>query len=156
MSAYEIDVFDEVDAGTEVEALLRTTARAALLHEGIGAPAGLSLLLADDATLHDLNQQYLGVDAPTDVLSFPAGEPEPGDQENYLGDIAISVPRAAAQAAAGGHAREAELQLLTVHGVLHLLGHDHAEPEQKEAMWRAQADILAALGAAITAPSSDD
>jgi probable rRNA maturation factor len=69
--------------------------------------------------------------------------------EPYLGDIAISLPRATAQAEAAGHPVAAELQLLTVHGVLHLLGHDHAEPEEKAAMWAAQAAVLATLGVTL-------
>jgi probable rRNA maturation factor len=155
MSGYEIEVIDEAEAGGQVADLLRLAARAALLHEGVGVPAGLSILLTDDAALQDLNQQFLGIAAPTDVLSFPAGEPGPGDQGNYLGDIAISVPRATAQATAAGHSRDAELQLLTVHGVLHLLGHDHAAAAEKGTMWQAQAGILKALGAPISGPALD-
>jgi probable rRNA maturation factor len=71
----------------------------------------------------------------------------------YLGDLAISVPRAAEQATAGGHSLTAELQLLTVHGVLHLLDHDHADDAEKQTMWTAQAAILEKLGAEITAPA---
>ena len=92
-----------------------------------------------DAGLRSLNRRFRGEDRTTDVLSF-AGE---GD---YLGDIAISVPRARTQARAGGHSLEAELQLLVVHGVLHLLGHDHASPAQRRAMWAAQDAILEKLG----------
>ena len=66
--------------------------------------------------------------------------------EPYLGDILISMPRASQQAAVAGHPLEAEVQLLVVHGVLHLLGYDHAEPEEKRRMWAAQADILSSLG----------
>jgi probable rRNA maturation factor len=93
------------------------------------------------------------------VLSFPAGEVMPGMAEAglaaYLGDVAISVARAAAQAAAGGHSLAAELQLLTVHGVLHLLGHDHDEPAAKAAMWAAQTAVLTQLEAEITGPGAE-
>jgi probable rRNA maturation factor len=92
-----------------------------------------------------LNRQYLGVDAPTDVLSFPVGEVDPESEALYLGDILISYPQALAQAEAAGHPVQAELQLLVVHGTLHLLGYDHAEEDEKTLMWKAQDEILARL-----------
>jgi probable rRNA maturation factor len=128
---------------------LRAAAREALAHQRAPAPAEVSLQLAGDADLRRLNRQHLGRDYATDVLSFPAGEAGAG----YLGDLAISVPRAAAQARAGGHPLKAELQLLVVHGVLHLLGHDHSAPRRKARMWAAQAEILTRLRAPITAPA---
>jgi probable rRNA maturation factor len=126
--------------------LLEQAARTALEHEAQSLDAELSIILTDDARLHELNLNYLGVDAPTDVLSFPASETDPETGARYLGDILISVPRAEMQAQAAGHALEAEVQLLVVHGVLHLVGHDHAEPEEKARMWKAQAEILERLG----------
>jgi probable rRNA maturation factor len=128
------------------EAGLLRAAQETLIFEKVEGEADLTLLLTDDEQLRQLNSQYLGIDAPTDVLSFPAGDPDPDTEALYLGDVVISVPRAAEQARAGGHALEAELQLLVVHGVLHLLGHDHAEEAQKERMWQAQAGVLARLG----------
>ncbi len=119
---------------------------AALAHES--ADGDLSIVLTDDAQLHQLNRDYLGVDAPTDVLSFPASETDPETGASYLGDVLISIPRAEAQAQSAGHPLEAEVQLLVVHGVLHLLGHDHAEPEDKARMWAAQAQVLDKLGLA--------
>ncbi|MBL0348565.1 rRNA maturation RNase YbeY [Candidatus Villigracilis affinis] len=74
----------------------------------------------------------------------PETDPETGAQ--YLGDIVISIPRAMLQAQAGGHPLEAEVQLLVVHGTLHLLGHDHAEVEEKARMWQAQAEVMSRLG----------
>jgi len=124
----------------------RDAAQAALLHESV--EGDLTILLADDARLHELNRDYLGVNAPTDVLSFPASETDPETGAPYLGDILISVPRAVEQARAAGHALEAEVQLLVVHGVLHLLGHDHAEAPGKARMWAAQAEVLKGLGLA--------
>jgi probable rRNA maturation factor len=79
----------------------------------------LCLRLTGDAELRDLNARFLGVDVPTDVLAFPAGEAQ------RVGDVAISVERALAQSADGA----AELRLLAVHGLLHCLGHDHGDPE---------------------------
>ena len=76
------------------------------------------------------------------MLSFPASETDPETARRYLGDMLISVPRAANQAQATGHPLETEAQLLTVHGTLHLLGYDHAEAEEKTRMWKAQAEVL--------------
>ncbi|MBK6794860.1 MAG: rRNA maturation RNase YbeY [Anaerolineales bacterium] len=110
------------------------------------AHADMTIVLTDDRQLHELNLDYLGVDAPTDVLSFPAGEVDPETEELYLGDIAISIPRAAQQAQTGGHPVEAEAQLLVVHGTLHLLGYDHSTEEEKAVMWAEQARVLEKLG----------
>ena len=112
--------------------------------------AELTIVIGDEALLHQLNQQYRHVDAPTDVLSFPAGHTDPDSNAPYLGDVVISLPRAQAQAAAGGHPLADELQLLVVHGVLHLLGHDHAEAAEKQAMQTAQDAILTQLGCKAT------
>lgn len=112
------------------------------------ADGDLSLILGDDDQLHELNLQFRGVDAPTDVLSFPDGAVDPDSGQPYLGDILISVPRAEAQAAAGGHPLVDELQLLVVHGVLHLLGYDHTDEDEKARMWELQAQILNDLGCA--------
>ena len=110
------------------------------------AAADITIVLTDDAQLHELNRDYLGVDAPTDVLSFPASETDPETGAQYLGDILISIPRATQQAEAAGHPVEAETQLLVVHGTLHLLGYDHAEAEEKTRMWEAQAEVMSRLG----------
>jgi probable rRNA maturation factor len=132
--------------------LLEGAAQATLDLTGSNEGADLSLVLTGDAQLHELNRQYLGVDAPTDVLSFPAGEIDPETGLIYLGDVIISYQRAQAQAAAGGHPVEDELQLLVVHGVLHLLGRDHAEEIEKVKMWAEQSAILSRLGCSITSP----
>ncbi len=112
----------------------------------------LTIVVTDDEQLRSLNRQFRGIDAPTDVLSFPSDETDPDTQRPYLGDILLSLPRAKEQALAGGHSLQAEVQLLVVHGVLHLLGYDHAEPEEKAAMWATQAEILAKLGSPLTIP----
>jgi probable rRNA maturation factor len=92
---------------------------------GVGPRVSLTVRLADDAELRALNARFLGVEAPTDVLAFPAGE------RDRAGDIAISVERAIAQ---GADDPAAELRLLAVHGLLHCLGHDHGAPEEAAAM----------------------
>ncbi len=126
--------------------LLERAASATLKHESEPTDCDLSIVLTDNARLHELNLNYLGIDAPTDVLSFPASETDPETGARYIGDILISVPRAQSQAEAAGHPLESEVQLLVVHGMLHLLGHDHAEPDDKARMWKAQAEILESLG----------
>ncbi len=128
------------------EETIRRAAQQAIQHQRLPAETNLTIVLSDDAQLQELNRDYLGIDAPTDVLSFPLDEPDPETGSRYLGDIILSVERAAAQAAAIGHPLEAEMQLLVVHGILHLNGHDHAEAEEKARMWQAQAEILTALG----------
>ena len=120
---------------------LEQAVQAALRHEQASPDADLSLVLTGDAALQALNLQFMGIDAPTDVLSFPADLVDPDSGAAYLGDIIISVERAAAQASAQGHSLAAEILLL------HLLGHDHAEAEEKERMWAAQAAIIAQVTA---------
>lgn len=141
--------------------LLERAARAALENQSESPDCELTIVLTDDERLQELNRNYLGIDAPTDVLSFPASEtdgseingsesdgseidPETGSR--YLGDVLISLPYAARSAQKAAHPLESEVQLLAVHGVLHLLGHDHARPREKAKMWKAQAEILASLG----------
>ena len=126
--------------------VLDRAAQAALDHESESGDVDLSIVLTDDARLQELNRDYLGIDAPTDVLSFPSSETDPQTGTRYIGDILISLPRAHSQADAAGHPLESEVQLLVVHGVLHLLGHDHAEPQEKARMWKAQAEILKSIG----------
>lgn len=125
--------------------LLERAARETLKQQSM--PEGdITIVLTDDDQLRELNRDYLGIDAPTDVLSFPASESDPETGARYLGDILISIPRAAEQAKAAGHSVEDEAQLLVVHGTLHLLGHDHAEADEKARMWAAQAEVLKRLG----------
>ena len=124
--------------------ILEHAALAVLAHQSVDGD--LTIVLTDDAQIRELNQEFLGIDAPTDVLSFPASETDPETARRYLGDILISIPRADEQARAVGHALEAEVQLLAVHGTLHLLGHDHAEADEKARMWKAQAEVLERLG----------
>jgi probable rRNA maturation factor len=130
---------------------IELAALATLQHEAGDAIPDLSIVVEDDAHLRTLNKEFLDIDAPTDVLSFPSGEedPDPDTGRVYLGDVIISCPRAEEQASAAGHPLIAELSLLVVHGVLHLLGYDHGEPEEKEQMWAAQAATLRDLGVSI-------
>jgi probable rRNA maturation factor len=151
MSDFDVSVQLKTEVPDALLPRLEAAAVATLEHEGVAPPAALSVLLAGDDYVHRLNRDFRGVDKPTDVLSFPTGDAMPGD-EHYLGDVAIAVPVARAQAEAGGHSLEAELILLTIHGVLHLLEHDHVGAEEKAAMWAAQAAVLADLGVAVQPP----
>ena len=139
-------IFVESESGHVFPAdLLENAAQAVLDLSGVAA-GDLTIVLVEDARIQGLNRDFLGHDAPTDVLSFPADEPDPETGRRYLGDVVISLARAAGQAAERGHAVEAEMQLLVVHGVLHLLGHDHAGPGEKDRMWAVQAGVLEHLG----------
>jgi len=131
---------------------LEKAAQQTVQSKNLYTEADITVVLTDDAELQTLNRQYLGVDAPTDVLAFPAGEVDPDSHALYLGDVIVSLPRAQAQAVAGGHTLKSELQLLVVHGVLHLLGYDHAGEEEKAAMWAVQARVLAELGCTVFWP----
>jgi probable rRNA maturation factor len=142
MILVEFDLGPEKPVAAE---LAERAARAAL--DLSGAPdADLTLVLTGDERLRTLNHEFLGIDAPTDVLSFPADELDPETGRRYLGDVIISTARAAQQAGVGGHPLEAEIQLLVIHGVLHLLGHDHASVTEKARMWAVQAEALKHIG----------
>jgi len=149
--AYSIEVqIDEPYREALSEAWLRGLVEAVLRAEGC-LRGQLTLVITGDEEIRSLNRDFLGNDAPTDVLSFPAteGTAEPfivpeEEAANYLGDVIISYPTAALQAAEQGHAIEEELALLVVHGCLHLLGYDHADEESEQRMWARQEAILAA------------
>ena len=142
-----------IDFGTPIDPmLLQRAAREVMDYIGGDMDVDITIILTDDAQIYELNKKYRGIDAPTDVLSFPSGDTDPDSNRLYLGDVVISYPRAQAQAEAGGHLIEAELQLLVVHGVLHLSGYDHVEEQGKSRMRAAQAEILVLLGCDIAPP----
>jgi probable rRNA maturation factor len=135
----------------EIDRLCRDTAEAALAACGpSGRPAELSLLLADDEAVRRLNREWRGRDKPTNVLSFPAAGDEPGPPGAplLLGDVALAFETVRAEAAAQGKDLAAHFRHLLVHGILHLLGHDHEEEDEAEAMERLERRILAGLGVA--------
>lgn len=132
---------------------LKRAAQATLQQAGAPPSAELTLVISGDEQLQALNRQFLGIDAPTDVLSFPSEDADPDSEGIYLGDVLISYPQALAQSKSGGHPILDEVQLLVVHGVLHLLGYDHAEIAEKEKMWAKQAEILQSLGCSILGPA---
>lgn len=111
------------------------------------AQVELGLVIGGDVQIQELNRQFRGVDAPTDVLAFAMWEaddevkPDP-EMPFYLGDVIVSYPRALAQATEAGHPVDEELSLLVVHGVLHLVGYDHDAEEGKARMWARQDALL--------------
>ncbi|MFQ5615406.1 MAG: rRNA maturation RNase YbeY [Anaerolineales bacterium] len=136
---------DELFSASIDLAQIKYAAEIALHHQSVPSDAALTIIITGDDQIQELNQRFLGIASPTDVLSFPSGEKDPDSNAVYLGDIIISFPRAQAQSRQGGHAVKSELQLLTVHGVLHLLGYDHATADEKRRMWSAQTEILAKI-----------
>lgn len=144
---YFLDVLNDESVDEALVADIKNAAETALDHLSV-PPSALSVLITDNARLQELNLEFRQVDSPTDVLSFPTNDELPGEDGPflYLGDIAISVNYAENQAKANGHSLSAEMQLLTIHGVLHLLGYDHYHGDEKEEMWDIQSQILAKLG----------
>lgn len=133
----------EVDAADIVAAVV-----AALDAEGQSGE--VTVVITSDEAVAELNEQYRDTEGPTDVLSFPAQDPTPGfvvapEMADYLGDIIIALPYTRRQAERVGKSLRDELRLLTIHGMLHLLGYDHAEPEEEAEMWAKQDAILARL-----------
>jgi probable rRNA maturation factor len=143
-----IEVLNETDADIDVEALVRQ-ARFMLERLLIHPEAELSLVLVDIPAMTELHIEWMDEPGPTDVLSFPMDELRPGlpGQEpvaGVLGDIVICPEVALAQAQAAGHSRDEEISLLLTHGILHLLGYDHAEPDEHAEMFGLQGDLLGA------------
>src|SRR6185436_15175193 len=133
-----IEIANESGVEVDTDAIL-AVARHALEEMGVNPLAELSILLVDIDYMAELNHRWMGGDGPTDVLAFPMDEgtidhgPAEGNTSEpaLLGDVVLCPEVAAKQAAAAGHSAADELHLLTVHGVLHLLGYDHAEPEEE-------------------------
>ena len=152
-------IFDaEVDVPQGVEEQFRQVITAALEAEGVDVSCEVNVLFTDDAGIHQINLDMREVNSPTDVLSFPMFELEPGEHPTEedadpatglvpLGDMCISLERAEAQAAEFGHSVQRELCYLTVHSVLHLLGYDHLDEGPMKAQMRAREEsILESLG----------
>ncbi len=136
---------DEVYKGNIDDELLRKAAFQ-VLEECLDEEVSLTIVITGDEKIKSLNKQHRGVDEATDVLAFTADYMDPDLGHRYLGDVLISMPTAQSQAREGGHSVREELQLLVVHGVLHLLGYDHLEDGEREEMWSLQDQILDELG----------
>jgi probable rRNA maturation factor len=142
-----IEVVNESDVDVDVDAL-GAQARFVLDRLRIHPQAELSVVLVDEAAMTDLHVRWMDLPGPTDVLSFPMDElRQPGDDEEpepgMLGDVVLCPTVADRQAQAAGHGRDDELALLLTHGILHLIGYDHAEPEEHAEMFGLQARLLA-------------
>jgi probable rRNA maturation factor len=118
----------------------------AVLQASQAVPSDVTIALVDDDKMRELNRRHANIDETTDVLSFESGAIDPETGRLILGDIVICLPVAREQADEAGHSLEDELALLTVHGVLHLLGYDHADAEGRRQMWDRQAAVLHELG----------
>ena len=142
----------------EIEALLNEVIPAALLAEGVDKPCEINVLLTDDAGIHTINLEQRGVDAPTDVLSFPMFDLKPGDKPSAedvdpgshlipLGDMVLNLDRVKSQGEEYGHGPRRECAYLAVHSVLHLLGYDHMDDGPMKAQMREREEtILNKLG----------
>src|SRR4051794_25739384 len=131
--------------------VLRAVCAAALAGEGITGPVLLTVTVTDDEEIHQINLKHRNVDRPTDVLSFPLVDDTtsfalPPGVPRELGDVIVSYPRTVAQAEEYGHSVERELAYLVVHGVLHILGHDHEVPEEQAIMRQREEAALAVVG----------
>lgn len=150
----------DVDLPAGAEEQIETAIRAALDAEGVDAPCELDVLVTDNAGIRQVNRDMRGVDAPTDVLSFPMFDLTPGDKPGRedadpesglvpLGDMCISLERARAQGEEFGHGLKRELCYLAVHSVLHLLGYDHLDEGPMKAQMRTQEEaVMGRLGLA--------
>ncbi len=143
-----IEVLDESGRDVDVRRL-STLARFVMDRMRVHALAELCIKAVDEQTIAELNEQWMDKQGPTDVLAFPMDELRPGlvgeePEEGVLGDLVLCPVVAERQGGTAGHGTVAELDLLTVHGILHLLGYDHAEPEEHKEMFGLQDELLAA------------
>ena len=135
------------------EAAIQRLATFVLDQLHVHADAELAIVFVDEGAMEQLHVQWMDEPGPTDVLSFPMDELRPGTEDSptppgLLGDIVLCPQVAEVQAVGAGHSTLDELQLLTAHGVLHLLGFDHAEPDEEKEMIGLQRDILTGFAAA--------
>ena len=135
------------EALPDAEAAARRAADAAWKAAGSGT-AELSVLLSDDAEVRILNRDYRSKDRPTNVLSFPAGDENAAGRPRLLGDVVLALETIEREAAAQSKPLADHLSHLTVHGILHLLGHDHETETQATAMEALETEILRGLGIA--------
>ena len=138
----------------EAAKLVRRAAKAALKAQNVDADCTINVMLTDDAGIHAINLEQRGVDAPTDVLSFPLNELTEGafdadaceydfeTEKCLLGDMVIDLERCAKQAEEYGHGFDREVSYLTVHSVLHLLGYDHLDEGERKRAMRAREDAV--------------
>lgn len=144
---YEVYVDGEALSDDETRGIQKAAIHA-LKAARPAAPCALTVMVTTDEHIRELNRDYAGIDSPTDVLSFGAEDVpykvEPGEPD-YLGDVLIARGTAERQAVQAGHSLLAEMQVLAIHGTLHLLGYDHQDPDQQAEMWAAESAALDAL-----------
>ena len=143
-----IEVLNESGHEFDVRRLSRL-ARFVMDEMRVHPQAELCIKAVDEDTIAQLNEQWMDKEGPTDVLAFPMDELRPGlvdeePEEGVLGDLVLCPDVAERQGVTAGHGKDAEIELLTVHGILHLLGYDHAEPEEHREMFGLQDELLAA------------
>jgi probable rRNA maturation factor len=114
----------------------------ALIELKLSPECELNLVFVDIEEMSELHIKWMDESGPTDVLSFPMDLPEPGNEAVTLGDIVIAPVVAAAQAATAGHSIDHEIFILAAHGLLHILGYDHATPEEEKAMFTLQEKLV--------------
>ena len=140
-----IDSLSDIQCGEKMKDIIRKTTEKTLLMERSG-DCEVSILLTDDAGIHKLNKLYRDVDRSTDVLAFAMREGVDSElNQEILGDVVISIPKARRQASIYGHSFEVEMSLLVSHGVLHLLGYEHEENDDMLVMQQRQKEILRSL-----------
>ena len=142
-----IEILNESGADLDVRRL-STLSRFVMDKMRVHPQAELCIKAVDEATITELNEKWMEKEGPTDVLAFPMDELRPGKvteepEEGVLGDLVLCPVIAERQGLEAGHGRDAEIELLTVHGILHLLGYDHAEPDEHAEMFGLQDEILA-------------
>ncbi len=153
-----IEILDESGHGLDVDKLAELS-RFVIDKMRVHPQAELCIKAVDEDTIAELNEQWMGKEGPTDVLAFPMDELRPGlvtseePEEGVLGDLVLCPDVATRQGESAGHGAWAELELLTVHGLLHLLGYDHATSEEHAEMFGIQRDLLAAYGSAAQSPT---
>lgn len=146
-----IEINNESDHQIDEQVLLRLMEyNLAELH--VSADADVAIVLVDEGAMESLHVQWMDEPGPTDVLSFPMDELRPGSEEaptpaGLLGDIVLCPAVAETQAVAAKHSTQDELILLTTHGLLHLLGFDHAEPDEEREMFGLQRELIAGFQA---------
>ena len=141
-----IEVLNESEHELDVKALARLS-RFVMDRMRVHPLAELCIKAVDEPTIAELNAKWMEKEGSTDVLAFPMDELRPGlvnedPEEGVLGDLVLCPSVAERQAVTAGHSTENEIELLTVHGILHLLGYDHADPEEHTVMFGLQADLL--------------
>jgi probable rRNA maturation factor len=154
---YEIEIQNECYAEDLPEERMIAAIHFVLEREGVPDGAGVTVVVTHDEEVQRMNAYYRGIDAPTDILSFPDYVEEDeiisdNDEPPYMGDLIIGYQYTAHQAEEAGHSLDDELVLCVIHGTLHLCSYDHDTEEHQDLMWAEQAQALAAAGVNIEVP----